>query len=401
MYDQIGKYVQSCELCQQVKRPVHVKPSPLQPLPVADVFGCWHIDILSGLPTTKDKYKHILVVVDSYSKWMEAHPLRTQEATEVAAVLRREVITGYGAPCTLVSDRSQTFMSKATAAMCELFQITRYFTSSYHPQCNSTVERANSIILQAFRIYCIDKQEDWPEILPSVMMVHRMTPCTQSSQESPFFLFFGREMHIPIDTALLPKDNLAQDHKIQLNNVLSRLETAYTTRKIATENIKAAQAKYKYQFDKRSQEPKFQPADRVWLYCTKVAVSKAPKLHRKWAGPYYITLLGPNHTYKVWNCATNKEVKSLINGVRLKPYYDPEDRPTYPPAGLENMEEELNAEEIADQVPSQVENEVQEQIVPSEAQEGANTGRIYVENQAQGRANTGKTVDGMFPSVFR
>ena len=393
MYDQIGKYVQSCELCQQVKRPVHAKPPPLQPLPVADLFGRWHIDILSGLPTTKDKYKHILVVVDSYSKWMEAHPLRTQEATEVAAVLYREVITRYGAPRTLVSDRGQTFMSKLTAAMCELFQITRHYCSSYHPQSNSHVERANSIILQAFRIYCKDKQDDWPEILPSVMMAHRMTPCTQSSQESPFFLLFGREMHLPIDTALLPKDNLAQDHKIHLNNVLRQLET---TRKIATENIKAAQVKYKYQFDKRSQEPKFQPADRVWLYCTKVAPGKAPKLHRKWAGPYYITMLGPNHTYKVRNCATNKEVKSLINGVRLKPYYDPEDRPTNPPAGFENMEEELNAEEIADQVPQQVENRVQleqnrVQLEKNRAQEGTGTGNTREQQvDAQKGANTGK-----------
>ena len=80
-----------------------------------------------------------------------------------------------------------------------------------------------------------------------------------------------------------------------------------------------------------------------------VAPGKVPKLHRKWAGPYYITLVGPNHTYSIRNCAKNKEVKSLINGVRLKPYYDPEDRPTNPPEGLENMEEELDADEIADE----------------------------------------------------
>ena len=123
-----------------------------------------------------------------------------------------------------MSDRSQKFMSKLTAAMCECFQITRHFISLYHPQCNSTVERHNSVILQAFRIYCKDQQDDWPEILPSVMMAHRMTPCTQSSQESPFLLLFGREMHVPIDTALLPKDNLAQDHKIHLNNVLKQLD---------------------------------------------------------------------------------------------------------------------------------------------------------------------------------
>ena len=389
MYDEIGKYVQSCLLCQQVKRPVHAKPPPLQPLPVADLFSRWHIDILSGLPTTKDKYKHILVVVDSYSKWMEAHPLRSQEATEVAAVLYREVITRYGAPRTLISDRGQTFMSKLTAAMCELFQITRHYVSAYHPATNSGVERANSIILQGFRMYCKDQQDDWPEILPSVMMAHRMTPCTQASQVSPFFLLFGREMHIPIDTALLPKDNLSQNHKVHLNNVLKQLET---TRKIATENIKAAQVRYKHQFDKRSQEPKFQPAERVWLYCTKVAVGKAPKLHRKWVGPYYITQLGPHHTFKVRNCATNKEVKSLVNGVRLKPYYDPENRPTNPPVGMEDINEELDAEELVNENLDVGRNIDPDQAEPIQARAEANTGRNIVRNQVQQEANTDQNI---------
>ena len=389
MYDEIGKYVQSCLLCQQVKRPVHAKPPPLQPLPVADLFSRWHIDILSGLPTTKDKYKHILVVVDSYSKWMEAHPLRSQEATEVAAVLYREVITRYGAPRTLISDRGQTFMSKLTAAMCELFQITRHYVSAYHPATNSVVERANSIILQGFRMYCKDQQDDWPEILPSVMMAHRMTPCTQASQVSPFFLLFGREMHIPIDTALLPKDNLSQNHKVHLNNVLKQLET---TRKIATENIKAAQVRYTHQFDKRSQEPKFQPAERVWLYCTKVAVGKAPKLHRKWVGPYYVTQLGPHHTFKVRNCATNKEVKSLVNGVRLKPYYDPEIRPTNPPVGMEDINEELDAEELVNENLDVGRNIDHDQAEPIQARAEANTGRNIVRNQVRQSANTDQII---------
>ena len=388
MYDEIGKYVQSCLLCQQVKRPVHAKPPPLQPLPVADLFSRWHIDILSGLPTTKDKYKHILVVVDSYSKWMEAHPLRSQEATEVAAVLYREVITRYGAPRTLISDRGQTFMSKLTAAMCELFQITRHYVSAYHPATNAVVERANSIILQGFRMYCKDQQDDWPEILPSVMMAHRMTPCTQASQVSPFFLLFGREMHIPIDTALLPKDNLSQNHKVHLNNVLKQLET---TRKIATENIKAAQVRYKHQFDKRSQEPKFQPAERVWLYCTKVAVGKAPKLHRKWVGPYYITQLGPHHTFKVRNCATNKEVKSLVNGVRLKPYYDPENRPTNPPVGMEDINEELDAEELVNENLDVGRNIDPDQAEPIQAR-AETTGRNIVRNQVRQEANTDQNI---------
>ena len=54
------------------------------------------MDILGGLPTTKDKYKYDLLVVDSYSRLSEVSPLRTREATEVAAVHLKEVICRYG-----------------------------------------------------------------------------------------------------------------------------------------------------------------------------------------------------------------------------------------------------------------------------------------------------------------
>ena len=124
-------------------------------------------------------------------------------------------------------------MSKLTASMYELFQITRHYVSPYHTATNSAIERANSIILQGFWIYCKDQQDDWPKILPSVTMAHRMTPCTQSSQISPFFLLFGKEMHIHIDIALHTKDNFSQNHKVHLKYVLKQLKT---TREIATEN---------------------------------------------------------------------------------------------------------------------------------------------------------------------
>ena len=39
-------------------------------------------------------------------------------------------------------------------------------------------------------------------------------------------------------------------------------------------------------------------------------------------GPYLITELGPNHTYKLLNCATNKTIKSLINAQHLRLYHD-------------------------------------------------------------------------------
>ena len=91
------------------------------------------MDILGGLPTSKDKYKYVLLVVDSYSRWSEVSPLRTQEATEIAAVLLKEVNCHYGTPNVLISDRGRNFLSNLFKNLCELFQITRYYTSSYKP----------------------------------------------------------------------------------------------------------------------------------------------------------------------------------------------------------------------------------------------------------------------------
>ena len=343
MYENIRQYVKTCEVCQQSKRAFNAKPPPLQPQPVDDVFGRWQMDILSGLPTTKDKYKHILVLVDSYSKWVELFPLRTQEATEVASVLFTEIISRYGAPRAILSDRGQTFMSKLVKALSELFEIKRSFTSPYHPMTNGMTECKNSYILQALRAYCKGQQDDWPEILPGIMMAYRSTPATQSTQYSPFFMLYGREMRLPIDTVLQPKDHLPQDYKVHLSRILQNLEVC---RKLAGENIKAAQDKYKYHYDKRAKVPDYRPAQRVWLYCTKVPVGKAPKLHRKWVGPYYITMLGPNYTYRLRNVRTNAEVRSLVNAMRLKPYYDPEDRPTNPPDPLLDNDDELDPEEL-------------------------------------------------------
>ena len=50
--------------------------------------------------------------------------------------------------------------------------------------------------------------------------------------------------------------------------------------------------------------------------------------------------------YRLLNCTTNVEVRSLVNAMRLKPYYDPEDRPTNPPDQLLESQEELDPEEL-------------------------------------------------------
>ena len=82
MYQEIQDYVKHCDICQRIKVDRHRHPAPLHPLPVESVFSKLHIDILCSLPKTKEGYQYCLVIVDSFSKWCESFPLRTQEAAE-------------------------------------------------------------------------------------------------------------------------------------------------------------------------------------------------------------------------------------------------------------------------------------------------------------------------------
>ncbi|XP_060075156.1 uncharacterized protein LOC132554850 [Ylistrum balloti] len=163
-----------------------------------------------------------ILLQDSASKWCEAFSLKTQSANEIAHVLFREIFTRYGAPRTLVSDRGRNFMSSLIQALSEMFQTKSLFELKL--RTNSACERMNFVILQQLRIRCNEKQNTWLDVLPAIMMSYRMTPVTQSMLHSPYYILYGQEMRMPIDSSLIPKPTLPQNFRIQLSQHLENLD---------------------------------------------------------------------------------------------------------------------------------------------------------------------------------
>ena len=344
LYQNVHDYVMSCDKCQRAKCQKHKHPAPLQPLPIENTFDRWHMDILTGLPKSKEGYQHILLIVDSFSRWSEALPLKTQEAREVAECLYNDIFTRFGAPKTLVSDRGQNFLSKLIQAVCELFNVTRHHTSSYHPQSNSTCERMNSTIAQTLRTYC--GNENWPKLLPSVMMAMRMTPNTESTGFSPFKMIFGKEMNIPFDVAMQPKDNIGKSAQEHVNELIDQLKMV---QKIAKCNVDKAQEKGKTYYDKKARKPQFKVGDRVLLQCMKVPKGTSPKLQMKWEGPFYIHHANDT-TYKLRRLNDHKILKSRIHANRLKLYNDPRDHRVPPTHVQQQIDNDNNIRNIDDKV---------------------------------------------------
>ena len=325
MYADIAQYVRSCLDCQQSKQTHRPTRPPLHPLPHPNLFQRLHIDFLGPLETSKEGYKYILLIVDAYSKWPEAFPLVTADATEVAWVLYREIFCRYGAPDSLLSDRGQAFLSKLVSELCQIFQVTRLRTSSYHAQTNAQCERFNSYIASSLRSLCQDKTKDWPDKLPSILSAYRVTPCTQSTQFTPYFLLFKQECRLPLDVSLIPSTNLPMSAQQCMNDILSGIEI---TQKLVRANVADAQRKYKTQYDKQSQPHRFVVGQRVWVYFPVVKQGTSHKLQRKWRGPYYICTELQGNAFILRQCSDNKQLRSPVHAVRLKPFFDPQDRPT-------------------------------------------------------------------------
>lgn len=322
MYKEIKEYTRECQVCQTVKRNFNAKKAPLTPMPIESKFHRWHMDILGPITPSEEGHKYILVVVESFSNWCEAFPLKSQEATEIAEVLFREIFSRYGAPRTLISDRGKNFMSKLVAALCAIFQVTRHHTSSYHPQMNSTVERVNPTLAQSLRAYIDDKQVNWPKSLPGILMAIRRAPCTESTLHSPFYLLFGCEMNLPFDTAIMPKATLAKTTQQILNEYIERL---HQSNKVAAQNKEKAQKRYKEIYDRKTRVPQFKIGDKVLLHVEKPPKGLCPKLYKKWIGPFRILDAKPTCVYRLQNCQTGQIHSSLVHANRLKSFVEKTD----------------------------------------------------------------------------
>jgi hypothetical protein len=77
-----------------------------------------------------------------------------------------------------------------------------YYSSISHPQCNSQVEHANGIILQALKDHIFDGASNYPSRwlaeLPHVIWGLR-TQVNSATGFSPFFPVYGSEGILPTD----------------------------------------------------------------------------------------------------------------------------------------------------------------------------------------------------------
>jgi hypothetical protein len=163
----------------------------------------WGLDAVGPFRTAPGGYKHILVAVDKFTKWIEDRSV-AKVTSEEAVKFIGNIKHRFGVPNRIIIELGKAFTGSVFWDFCQDNLIDVYYSSVAHPRCNGQVERANDMVLQALKGRIYDDASNyatrWLAELPHVIWGLR-TQVSSAMSFSPFFLVYGSKVVLPTDVA--------------------------------------------------------------------------------------------------------------------------------------------------------------------------------------------------------
>ena len=158
-------WARNCLSCQTAKIYRHNKLQPDHIDKPDSRFDHVHLDLVV-MPLVQG-YRYCLTMIDRFSRWPEAIPLKDMTADTVATAFWTHWIARFGCPKTITTDQGTQFESALFKALTNLTGTKRARTAAYHPQANGMIERWHRSFKAALMCH---STTPWIELLPTVLL---------------------------------------------------------------------------------------------------------------------------------------------------------------------------------------------------------------------------------------
>ncbi|XP_049354720.1 uncharacterized protein LOC125819297 [Solanum verrucosum] len=164
-------------------------------------FVAWGMDVIGPIePKASNGHRFILVVVDYFTKWVEAITFKVVTKKAVVDFVHSNIICRFGIPRTIITDNVANLNSNLMKEVCEQFKIVHHNSTPYRPKANGAVEAANKNIKKILR-KMVQGTRQWHEKLPFALLRYR-TAVRTSIGATPYLLVYGTEAVLPAEVEI-------------------------------------------------------------------------------------------------------------------------------------------------------------------------------------------------------
>ncbi len=284
MINDVKTHINTCQICKRNKYfrkeriPMEVTTTSITP------FQRVALDIVGPLPITNKGNKYLLTFQDDLTKFSGAFPIKTQDANTIAETFCTKILTTFGAPDSILTDRGANFQGNVVKQICKILRIKHLSTTAFHPQTNGALERSHKTLKEYLRCFSEIDKNSWDKMIPYATFVYNTTPHSATNY-TPYELMFARTANIPSSVKNEPEPIYSYDD--YFNELKGRLRLAHS---IARENIIKKKINTVQNYNSKTTPVTFSVGDFVYLKNN----SPTNKLDQLYKGPYKITKVDSN-----------------------------------------------------------------------------------------------------------
>jgi hypothetical protein len=331
MIQQIDQFLSACTVCQKFRKRHNrrtderfvIQGNPFEELSV-DILKLPKRDCLGNL--------YVVVVVDSFSRWVSLYPVPDKSALSAArAVLM--TIGNFGVPLTIRSDGGKEFINDIIASIEYILDVKHHKIIAYHHEGNSLAEKANRSVLENLRNLIFDKRyvlngpHQWSDLLPLVQRI--MNASFNSSVGcSPASLLFGE--NIDLDRCLLTLTNKPITHEQAVPDYIAQLtfnqrilleRASMVLHATHAKNIAKWNVNHRghSELRRKIQEAADDENASVWVLARVLDDEPREKWQPKWAGPFKLLDFkeGSDSVLRLYDTVKHVVTEAHINDVAL------------------------------------------------------------------------------------